>query len=512
VKASEGGWESCRNLLGAGSFSGKREFDPSHKFRRRRWFRTRATDRGFNRGLGYEQASPGRPNQKNEADFLLGGLQAFHQPVKDSFSIEQSKVRQKRKKKRSEGEAGVDVKDIADQDGIIKIAIKSGDGKWSTPATIPPTGTCHGVMRALASRWPTVTKAYSSSSLKEEEAAISANEKELRAQGNTGIPPYQLKKASLSPGLMELCYTVSDIEGDWGDFSRSMVVYPRFLFRNDSETITIEVKQTGSSDETSVTLSPGEVHSFYWADFRLPGLVSVRPASRGETAHSIYRWSGGFDICNLGMVPIRARQTSVEVEKGCDVQEIRSIRALVEIRPGTGGSGINVSFKEEDAHGDGSLFRIENLSPFPIWLAQDGVLANPSAAAVDPLSRAKNSIDNEHQRWTEDHVASDGDLVQPTGRISYALDIPFRQGKYAHRKAATMSELLRLRVALAPLRSRAGIESVKAIGFTLVGDSVRLNPSKLVTIIPKGTRTRLQRVRVLGIITSDGPTRVLKFW
>jgi hypothetical protein len=412
-------------------------------------------------------------------------------------------------KKRSEGQAGEDVKDIADQDGIIKIAIKSGDGKWSNPATIPPTGTCHGVMRALASRWPTVTKAYSSSSLKEEGAAIFADEKELRAQGNAAIPPYQLKKASLSPGLMELCYTVSDIEGDWGEFSRSMVVYPRFLFRNDSETITIKVKQTGSSDETAVTLSPGEVHSFYWADFRLPGLVSVRPASRGETVHSIYRWSGGFDICNLGMVPIRVRQTP---EKGCDDQEIRSIRALVEIRPGTGGSGINVSFKEEDARGDGSLFRIENLSTFPIWIAQDGVLANPSAAAVDPLSRAKNSIDNEHQRWTEDHAASDGDLVQPSGRISYALDIPFRQGKYAHRKPATMSELLRLRVALAPLGSRAGVETVKVIGFTVVGDSVRLNPSKLVTIIPKGTRTRLQRVRVLGIVTTDGPIRVLKFW
>jgi hypothetical protein len=311
----------------------------------------------------------------------------------------------------------------------------------------------------------------------------------------------------LSPGLMEVCYTVSDIEGDWGDFSRSMVVYPRFLFRNDSETIAIEVKQTGSSDETSATLSPGEVHSFYWADFRLPGLVSVRPVSQ-----SIYKWSGGFDICNLGMVPIRVRQTSVQVEKGCDVQEIRSIRALVEIRPGTGGSGINVSFKEEDARGDGSLFRIENLSTFPVWLAQDGVLANPSAAAVDPSLRAKNSIGNEYQRWTEDHGASDGDLVQPSGRISYALDIPFRQGKYAHRKAATMSELLRLRVALAPLGSRAGIESVKVIGFTVVGNTVRLNPSKLVTIIPKGTRTRLQQVRVLGIITNDGPTRVLKFW
>jgi hypothetical protein len=58
---------------------------------------------------------------------------------------------------------------------------------------------------------------------------------------------------------------------------------------------------------------------------------------------------------------------------------LKSIRVLVEIRPSTGGTGINISFKEEDPRGNGSLFRIENLSPFPIRLAQDGVLVNPIA-------------------------------------------------------------------------------------------------------------------------------------
>jgi hypothetical protein len=298
-----------------------------------------------------------------------------------------------------------------------------------------------------------------------------------------------------------------------------MIVYPRFLVRNDSETISIEVKQTGSPDRHSVKLAPGESCPFYWADFRLPGLASVRPFLQNDSGQSFYRWSGGFDVCNLGMCPIRVRLDQSLPNLTLRNGPLRSIRALVEIRPGTGGSGINLSFKEEDPCGDGSLFRVENFSKFPIWLAQDGVLANPLSTAFDPLDRTKvrsdphtSTVGPQGHGWTGDNGEVEGDLVPPLGRLSYSLDVPFRQGKYTGRKAATMSELLRVRVALAPLASRDGIESVKVIGLTSVGDSIRLNPSKLLMTLTTQMRVGLQRVRILGVVTTDGPTRVLKFW
>jgi hypothetical protein len=218
------------------------------------------------------------------------------------------------------------------------------------------------------------------------------------------------------------------------------------------------------------------------------------------------------------MIPIRLRPDVREPDGG-NAPTIRSIRALVEIRPGTGGSGINVSFREEDANGDGSLFRVENLSTFPIWLAQDGVLANPLTTFLDqsPPGKLESGIggrrgENEAREWVADHSKIDGDMIRPSGKLAFALDVPYRQGKYAHRKEATIAELLRVRVALAPLASRAGIETVKDIGLTIVGECIRLNPSKLFGPLTAEMRNNMQRVRILGIVTTDGPTRVLKFW
>lgn len=71
--------------------------------------------------------------------------------------------------------------------------------------------------------------------------------------------------------------------------------------------------------------------------------------------------------------------------------------------------------------------------------------------------------------------------------------------------------MLHVRIALAPLSSRDGIETVKVIGLTKVGDTVRLNPSRLFNPITPDMRNRLQRTRVLAIIKTDGPTRVLSF-
>lgn len=154
---------------------------------------------------------------------------------------------------------------------------------------------------------------------------------------------------------------------------------------------------------------------------------------------------------------------------------------------------MNISFKEEPLNGEGALFRIENRSSFNIWLAQEGILRNPSLSA--PHSSEL-----------------DGDLISPGEKVSFGLDVPFRQGKYAHRKAASMSELLLVRVALAPLSTIAGIETVKCLGLSDIGQHVRLKPSKLASMVGTAKAKALERVRVLAIITADGPSRVLKFW
>jgi hypothetical protein len=505
--ASFGGWESCRNLLaGAGSFSGHRFFSPSHAIRRRRFFRSRS---GHFSASRYNSSPFSDSIEKSRVPgSLLGGLQAFHQPIIDSFTKEKRKAMKNKKLKNKKLKKRGEDRDVdkGEDDCPLKIAIKCGDGKWSTPATIPSNGTSHGVVRVLASRWLTLTRKNDASGGHGGEFVHASEDAPVFTSENAPCP-VTYRSACLDPQLYELCYTVSDVEGDWGEFSRAMTVSPRFLVRNESERISIEVKQAGASDATSLKLSPGEVRPFYWADFRLPGLASVAPAINDKSGRRVYKWSGGFDLCNLGMVPIRLKTNAHDM---VEPTAIRSIRATIEVRPGTGGTGINISFKEENPDGEGSLFRIENLSTFPVWIAQDGVLANPLAASHAQSSAM--SKDTESPKSAGVISESDGDLFRPLSKSTYALAVPYRQGKYAHRKEATMSELLHVRVALSPLGSRDGIETVKVIGLTKVGDFIRLNPSRLVGPVTPEIRSKLQRIRVLAVVTTDGPTRVLKFW
>jgi hypothetical protein len=421
----------------------------------------------------------------------------MHQPLTDSFSKEQRKLR--RKQDRNTGKLKDEENDKDEEETLFKIAVKCGDGTWCSPVTIPSAGTSHGVIRVLASRWPSLTRTR-------------VSPPEDPSKNGEKLSSISYRSGCLDSDLFELCYSISDVEGEWGEFSRSMILSPRFLVRNDSEKLTIEVKQTGAPDSTLLRLGPGQVKPFYWADFRLPGLVSVHPVGNSYRGENLYRWSGGFDICNLGMVPLRVRHIQAE-RKSQESLGVQSLRAIVEVRPGTGGTGINVSFKEEDLQGHGSLFRIENLSTFPIWLAQDGNLANPLANFANPPTSniPEQANDAGSHGWVEDHTQFDGDLIWPHEKFSFALDVPYRQGKYAHRKEASMAELLRIRVALAPLSSRAGIETMKVVGLTTVGESIRLNPSKIVVPFVSGTRDSLQQMRILGVVTNDGPTRVLKF-
>lgn len=291
--------------------------------------------------------------------------------------------------------------------------------------------------------------------------------------------------------MFELCYSVSPLDGDWGLMARTMLVSSRFLLRNDSAAAAFEVKQTGSGDSTAVIVLPGQTAPFHWGDFRLPELVSVRPSVKSQ-GRCIYKWSGGFDPLVIGHLPLRIRKVHGVVPetshgKDSDQFRIKAIKMDVEIRSQTGGTGINISFQEEDVTGDGALFRIENLSTFPIWFCQDDVLANPLKGNMG-----------------ED----EGDFVGPLKGAVFALDIPYKQGKYSHRKAASVSVLLRVRLSLAPLSCRAGVETTKVIALATAGETIRLNPSKLM-LLNADTRRALQEVRVIGVINNDGPTRVL---
>ena len=186
------------------------------------------------------------------------------------------------------------------------------------------------------------------------------------------------------------------------------------------------------------------------------------------------------------------------------------------------GAGINIAFKEDSPNGVGSLFRIENLSPFPIWVAQDGILANPSRNDSHFEETFMNTNFNDPMTSTSgmqqflsgkgsNNSKINGDLIHSMECVSFGLDVPFQQGKYIGRKAIPLCELLRLRCSLCPLSSRDGIESTKVIGLTEVGAFIRLSPSKLNDSLPSDMIKKLLGIKVIGLICTDGPTRVLRF-
>lgn len=385
-----------------------------------------------------------------------------------------------------------------DDDTALRISVKTGDGRWCSPVVIPDAGTSHGVIKLLSSRWPMLTL----------KRILPPSQLNLKGEK---IPSVSYKSSSLDADLFELCYTISDVDGEWGEFSRSMEVSPRFLVKNTSDKFVLEVKQTGAADTTLLRLRPQQSKPFFWADFRRPKLVSIRPSGYSLRGTDKYRWSGGFDICNVGMVPIRVRGQESD-DDNSDKAEMQSLRATVEVRPGTGGSGINLALKEEDEDGDGSLFRIENTSIFPIWLAQEDNLVSPTLAASNGSDIVRRSTKIGTTQLVGDHTKLDGDLIRPNEKFSFALDVPYKLGKSGNENNALINDLMSLRVALGPLCSRAGIATAKSISLTSIGASLRLNASKLVGSFLPGSREVLQQMRVLGVVTTDGPTRVLKFW
>ncbi len=497
--AVTGGWESCQNLVGGKSkyFSLSRNYDPHHRFRRRRWFRTRK----------------GRPEKKTEEKFDSDLSIAFHQPVIDIGTREQKNIKRRNKidltnNASNESKSLLDVAtEIIDED-CLKIHFKIRDGSWSKPAIIPVHGVGHGIVKLHSSRWPEVSKNTSPRKRRQKGVNILSNS---LAAGTEGPSKIQFSSGCLSPSCYELSYQVSVIEGSWGEFSRLLLLYPRFILRNDSAIWDLQVKQVGAPDSSLIHVRCGTSVPLYWADSTLPELICIRPIrmdARGQQPMEKYQWSGGFDVCDLGMIPLRVRENERksdhkniqhQLDDRIDQTFIRVIRTLIEIRSGTGGTGITVSFKEESPHGVDSLYRIENHSPFPLWIAQDGVLVNPhyDKGLVAPDSSNFTGL-------------SHGDLISPGEKTSFGLDVPFRQGKYSGRKAATLEELLTIRIALAPLSTRDGIETMKVVGLAFVGSSIRLKPSNLRSFLDEYLISDMGNVGVQGIVCADGPTRVLR--
>ncbi len=508
-KATEGGWESCSNLVGGKTkyFSKERNFDKYHRFRRRRWFRRRKTrNRGMTGNTDHQQCIGADPK-----------CVAFYQPVIDPGSRERKKVKSNQKDTAPSGTHDVNSKrflDVATEmvnEDCLKLHFKIRDGAWSRAALIPVSGAGHGIVEIHSSRWPDITKKLPPRKRRQKAAEIVSNS---LAAGTKGPSRVSFSGGCLSPSCYELSYQVSVMEGQWGEYSRAFILYPRYILRNDSELWHFDLKQVGAPDNTCIRVHSRASVPFYWADITLPKLICMRPVhvgARGSTSQR-YRWSGGFDICDLGMIPIRIREEAKNSQQKTLFEDrrnerkeqpfIRVIRSLIEIRSGTGGTGITVSFKEESVNGEDSLYRIENHSPFPLWIAQDGVLSNPH------YERGLFNIeDAEIRSQSETH----GDFLAPNERIAFGLDVPFRQGKYVGRRAAAPEELLTIRVALAPLSMRDGIETMKVIGLSFVGCSVRLKPSNLRTFLGEDLLSKMMNVRVQGVVCADGPTRVLKF-
>jgi hypothetical protein len=365
------------------------------------------------------------------ADTLIDGVTAFCQPTRRGH--------------------------VKQEDEFFKMNVQVDGGKWATTPLIPNRGAAHGVLRVAKARWP-----Y----------------RQLRPDAKHG---------PVERTVYEICYSIAPIDNEWGDLTRLMVITSRFLLRNDSKAVSYDVKQAGSDDACAVNIGPGATVPFHWGDFRLPMLISVRPAAGSKTD---FRWSGGFDPLTIGALPVRIRRACTPWKGTRQDDDVVSVKVESEIRSKTGGTGISLVLREEDPDGYGALFRVENQSTFPIWFCQDGLLANADLAGQQFLL--------------------EGDVVHPRESAVFALDVPFRQGKYAGRKAASMTELLRARVALAPLNSRNGIETTKVVSMTAIGDRVRLNPTRIM-LFSSELRSSIRRIRVVGTVINDGPTLVLRF-
>jgi hypothetical protein len=113
------GWESAPNLW---QFSNRRDFNSSHRFRRRRWVRNREIRRELVNAV-YQRTR--RVSPKPESDSIL---------------------------------------DMEEAD--MQFAVQVNGGRWALTSYIPAQGVVYGAMRATSARWPQLkTKAVTSTSV-----------------------------------------------------------------------------------------------------------------------------------------------------------------------------------------------------------------------------------------------------------------------------------------------------------------------------------------------------------
>lgn len=375
----EDGWESCANIAGSRSYSfnsGRRSFNKIHYFQRRRWVRSvksfRADGIAFHHPVDVDRDT----RVKQEAARNAVGSQLDNQKADNTPNL-LDVFNQKDK-------GLLDVLTKVANDGSLLLYVKLHDGKWSSPAVIPASGRCNGVIQCSRSRWPAVTESINSQTLN---AGWSTT--------NGSLDDKKLCMAPLESEVYELIYNATLLDGPWGELTRLITFLPRFIIRNESS-FDLNIKQSGSPDASCLLVKAGNSLPFYWHNGGLPELVAIRPSQTKN-----YHWSNGFDLCTLGMLPVRIRRSELR-----DGRSHLSMRVNVELTSGTGGSGTTVSIGEEDSSGEGSLFRIENHSPFEVYVGQDGVLANPSSHLQD----------NERDSF---------DSIRPGECLPYSLDVPW---------------------------------------------------------------------------------------
>lgn len=119
------------------------------------------------------------------------------------------------------GSAGMlDIISRVANDGSILIYVKHKDGKFSSPAIIPASGSANGVIRACSSRWPIVTKAIKEQ--KQKAAPATWDNSDGCDPDNVGIAP-------LEPTVFEFVYQVTPLSGLWGELSRMVTIVVRKL-------------------------------------------------------------------------------------------------------------------------------------------------------------------------------------------------------------------------------------------------------------------------------------------
>ena len=210
----QNGWESTMSLSGSKSFTGRRLFNKSHRFCRRRWFRKAKVGSQIN-GLRED---------------IIGDRVIFHQPA-DLDKYTRSKREAERNAigvqiedtpnlldvfNRPQHEGVLDIMTRVANDGSILIHCKHKDSKWSSPAIIPPSGSTSGVIRLCSSRWPLVTKAIKEQKRRGSHATWDSSVDGCDS-GNLGIAP-------LEPSVFELIYQVTVLGGLWGELSRMVTI------------------------------------------------------------------------------------------------------------------------------------------------------------------------------------------------------------------------------------------------------------------------------------------------